>query len=162
MLRQIGLKAGRGGSITGGRRAVQAELTKLGLWTSATVAYDGSGLARSSKIQPATLVKLLRLAAAPGGPKLRSLLTGLPVAGVEGTLRTRFLDTTMHPADGAVRGKTGTLTGVRSLAGYLRTPDGTVLYYAVIINGAKDDWIAGDWIERALTLAEHLPLQALT
>ena len=79
------------------------------------------------------------------------MLTGLPVAGVEGTLRTRFEDVTMHPADGLVRGKTGTLTGVRTLAGYLRTPDGTLLYYSVLVNNSTDDYAAGEWIQRALT-----------
>jgi serine-type D-Ala-D-Ala carboxypeptidase/endopeptidase (penicillin-binding protein 4) len=151
MLRQIGLKAGRGGSIAGGRRALRAELVKLGVWTPRTVTQDGSGLARESRVQPEVLVKLLRRAAEPGQGTLRSLLTGLPVAGVEGSLRARFLDPTMHPADGVVRGKTGTLTGVRSLAGYLRTPDGTLLYYAMIINDTTDDYVAGEWIQRALT-----------
>lgn len=151
MLRQVGLKAGRGGSIAGGRRALQAELIKLGVWNPATVAADGSGLARESKIQPNLLVKLVRLAAAPGQSKLRSLLTGLPVAGVEGSLRTRFVDVAMHPADGVVRGKTGTLTGVRSLAGYLQTRDGTLLYYSVVVNDSSEDYIAGEWIQRALT-----------
>lgn len=151
MLRQVGAKAGHGGSIAGGRRALQAELTKLGVWSSTTIAHDGSGLARQSRVPPSTLAKLLRLAGSPAQPKLRAVLTGLPVAGVEGTLRTRFADDTMHPADGLVRGKTGTLTGVRSLAGYLRTPDGTLLYYAVIVNNSTDDYAAGEWIQRALT-----------
>lgn len=151
MLRQVGAKAGRGGSIAGGRRALRQELTKLGVWTPATVTHDGSGLARETRIQPSTLVKLLRLAGSPAQPKLRALLTGLPVAGVEGSLRKRFADVSMHPAEGFVRGKTGTLTGVRSLAGYVRTPDGTLLYYSVIVNNTTDDYAAGEWIQRALT-----------
>ena len=151
MLRQVGVKAGRGGSIAGGRRALQAELTKLGVWTSATVAHDGSGLARQSRVPPSSLVRLLRLAGSPAQAKLRALLTGLPVAGVEGSLRSRFADDSMRPAEGLVRGKTGTLTGVRSLAGYLRTPDGTLLYYSVVVNNTTDDYEAGEWIQRTVT-----------
>ena len=56
----------------------------------------------------------------------------------------------MHPADGVVHGKTGTLTGVRSLAGYLRAPDGTMLYYSSVVNGAKDDYAAEIWLQRVI------------
>ena len=148
MLRQVGLKAGGGGSIAGGRRGVQTTLTKLGVWTRGTSIHDGSGLARQNAIPPNTFAKLLRLAGTDNHPRLRGLLTGLSVAGVEGSLRTRFVDQAMHPADGLVHGKTGTLTGVRSLAGYLRAPDGTVLYYSSVVNGAKDDYAAEIWLQR--------------
>jgi serine-type D-Ala-D-Ala carboxypeptidase/endopeptidase (penicillin-binding protein 4) len=150
LLRQIGIKAGLGGSITGGRRALRAELTKLGVWAPKTVVRDGSGLARESKVRPETFARLLRLAGSPEQPKLRAVLTGLPVAGVEGSLRTRFVEPELHAADGLVRGKTGTLTGVRSLAGYLRSPDGSLLYYSLVVNNTSDDWVAGVWIQRAL------------
>ena len=150
MFRQVGLKAGGGASITGGRRGVQATLTKLGVWTKGTVIHDGSGLARQNGIPPNTFAKLMRLAGTDSHPRLRGLLTGLSVAGVEGSLRTRFAEEAMHPADGLVLGKTGTLTGVRSLAGYLRAPDGTMLYYSTVVNGAKDDYAAEIWLQRVL------------
>lgn len=150
LLRQVGLKGGQGGSINGGRRVVRAQLTKLGLWAPGIRAYDGSGMARESKVPPATLARVLRLAGTPEHAQLRTLLTGLPVAGVEGSLRNRFIDATLHPADGLVRGKTGTLTGVRALAGYLRTPDGSLLYYSWVVNNAKDDYVAEIWIQQAL------------
>ncbi len=150
MFRQVGLKAGGGGSITGGRRGVEATLSKLGVWTRGTVIYDGSGLARENGIPPNTFARLLQLASTDDHPRLRGLLTGLSVAGVEGSLRTRFAEPSMHPADGIVLGKTGTLTGVRSLAGYLRAPDGTMLYYSSVVNGAKDDYAAEIWLQRVI------------
>lgn len=57
-------------------------------------------------------------------PRLRPLLTGLPVAGVEGSLATKFGDDQSLPGRGVVRGKTGTLTKVHGLASTTRPATG--------------------------------------
>ena len=64
-------------------------------------------------------------------------ISGLPVSGVDGTLKNRMKT---PPALGRVRAKTGMLDGVISLAGYIERLDGKVLSFAMIYNGPKDPW----------------------
>jgi D-alanyl-D-alanine carboxypeptidase/D-alanyl-D-alanine-endopeptidase (penicillin-binding protein 4) len=146
--RQVAVAAGRPGSTAEGVKAVRAELTRLGVWTAGTGIVDGSGLARQNRVPAATMVRLLRLAAEDEGSKLRAVLTGLPVAGVEGTLRRRFGDDASLAGRGVVRGKTGTLRKVQSLAGMVRTRDGSVLVYAFLINNPKNAYNARVWLDR--------------
>ena len=80
--------------------------------------------------------------------QLRALITGLPVAGVEGSLKGRFSDDDTVAARGMVRGKTGTLRQVYSLAGFVRTTDGTLVAYAFITNGATGEFAAKTWLDR--------------
>jgi D-alanyl-D-alanine carboxypeptidase/D-alanyl-D-alanine-endopeptidase (penicillin-binding protein 4) len=58
-------------------------------------------------------------------------MTALPVAGRDGTLASRMKGT---PAENNVRAKTGTMTDVRTLAGYLRTRDGETFAFAILLN----------------------------
>lgn len=73
----------------------------------------------------------------PSHPELRPVLTGLPVAGFTGTLTTRYAD----GAAGVVRAKTGTLTGVNTLAGTVVDQDGRLLGFAFL---ASDTTSAGE------------------
>jgi D-alanyl-D-alanine carboxypeptidase/D-alanyl-D-alanine-endopeptidase (penicillin-binding protein 4) len=148
LLRHVALAAGRPGSAAEGVRAVRAELTELGVWTEGGRILDGSGLARENVLPATTLVTLLRLAAAEERPELRAVVTGLPVAGVEGSLRVRFGDDASLAGRGVVRGKTGTLREVHSLAGLIRTRDGSVLVYAFLINRPKNAYNARVWLDR--------------
>ena len=109
---------------------------------------NGSGLSRSTRIPADTLTKLLRLAGQDAHPKLRPLLTGLPVAGVEGSLATKFGDDESLAGRGVVRGKTGTLSKVHGLAGTIATRDGSVLAYAFLVNNPKNDYNATVWLQR--------------
>jgi len=90
---------------------------------------DGSGLSRRDVISPqALLTVLLRMYDPAGGsPWMRSL----PVAGIDGTLATRMKGT---PGENNVRAKTGTMSNVRSLAGYVNTRDGEPLAFVAIVN----------------------------
>ena len=151
LARHVALAAGRPGSTAEAVRAVRAELTALGVWTEGGRIVDGSGLARETVLPATTLVKLLRLAAADERPELRALVTGLPVAGVEGSLRVRFGDEASLAGRGVVRGKTGTLREVHTLAGLIRTRDGSVLVYAFLINRPKNAYNARVWLDRVTT-----------
>jgi D-alanyl-D-alanine carboxypeptidase/D-alanyl-D-alanine-endopeptidase (penicillin-binding protein 4) len=151
VFRQTGLAGKHSGSFDGGRRAVQAALTSLGVWDAAVRVYDGSGLTRQTKVPAAALVRLLRLAVEEQHPELRAVATGLPVAGVEGSLRVRFFDDRSLAGRGVVRAKTGTLSKVHSLAGYVRTSDGSLLTYAFLVNNAKNDFSAVVWLDRVAT-----------
>jgi D-alanyl-D-alanine carboxypeptidase/D-alanyl-D-alanine-endopeptidase (penicillin-binding protein 4) len=75
-------------------------------------------------LSPATLLAVLRVAAAADHPELRAVLTGLPVAGFSGSLEYRFADAA-PAARGRVRAKTGTLEGTSTLAGVVTDLDGT-------------------------------------
>jgi D-alanyl-D-alanine carboxypeptidase/D-alanyl-D-alanine-endopeptidase (penicillin-binding protein 4) len=58
-------------------------------------------------------------------------MTALPVAGVDGTLAGRMKGT---PGENTVRAKTGTMSNVRSLAGYVTTRDGEPLAFVALVN----------------------------
>jgi D-alanyl-D-alanine carboxypeptidase/D-alanyl-D-alanine-endopeptidase (penicillin-binding protein 4) len=79
------------------------------------------------------------------------VLTGLPVAGVEGSLRIRYVDDQSLAGRGVVRGKTGTLAQVHALAGYLRAADGSQMAFAFLVNDASDDYAARLWLDRVST-----------
>ncbi len=148
LFRQVALAAGKAGSSSAAAAALRAELTRLGVWAPGTVVYDGSGLARQTRVSSATMVALLRLAAGEDHPTLRPVIVGLPVAGVEGSLRSRYFDDESLAGRGVVRGKTGTLRKVHTLAGFVRTRDGSLLVYAFLINNPKSDYAARVWLDR--------------
>jgi D-alanyl-D-alanine carboxypeptidase/D-alanyl-D-alanine-endopeptidase (penicillin-binding protein 4) len=132
LARQVGVAAGSGGSFSGAVTGITRTLEGLGVDLDGAHLNDGSGLARSDRLDPRTIVDVLRAAA--DHDRLRSVLTGLPVAGFTGSLAYRFEDV---PAAGVgrVRAKTGTLTGVSALAGLVQTPDGREL--AFVVNADK-------------------------
>jgi serine-type D-Ala-D-Ala carboxypeptidase/endopeptidase (penicillin-binding protein 4) len=151
LFRQAAIGAGKPGSIAEAIKVVKSELTELGIWAPGMTIKDGSGLARETRVSADSMVKLLRLAAGNEHPELRAVITGLPVAGVEGSLRVRFFDDQSLAGRGVVRGKTGTLNKVRALAGVIRTNDGSLLAYAFLINKPKNEFNAMVWLDRVTT-----------
>ena len=111
---------------------------------------DGSGLARQTKVPADSMVKMLRVAAGKQHPELRPVITGLSVAGVEGSLKRQYSDGQSLAGRGVVRGKTGTLNKVRARAGVLRSTDGSVLAYAFLIK-PKNEYNAMVWLDRVTT-----------
>jgi D-alanyl-D-alanine carboxypeptidase/D-alanyl-D-alanine-endopeptidase (penicillin-binding protein 4) len=90
---------------------------------------DGSGLSRRDVITvEALLVVLRRMHAADGGSPF---MAALPVAGIDGSLVNRMRGTA---AERNVRAKTGTMSNIRSLAGYVTTADGERLAFVTIVN----------------------------
>lgn len=126
----VGLAVSGDGSFEGGAAGVLSTLQSLGVETGNDVVYDGSGLSRLNRLSPATMLQVLQLAARADLPDLRSLLTGLPVAGFTGSLAGRFA-VADEAGLGDVRAKTGTLTGVSSLAGLVTARDGTQLVFVL-------------------------------
>jgi D-alanyl-D-alanine carboxypeptidase/D-alanyl-D-alanine-endopeptidase (penicillin-binding protein 4) len=131
LLRHVGLATGNGGSYVGGVQGVRATLTKLGLDVTKAHILDGSGLSRANKVPLDLLAGAVRAAVSPEHPELRHLLSGLPVAGFNGSLEERFTAAGTGTGTGLVRAKTGTLTGVHSLAGMARDRTGTLLVFAI-------------------------------
>ncbi|CAM5641678.1 D-alanyl-D-alanine carboxypeptidase [Streptomyces spiroverticillatus] len=154
LARQTALAAGEEVSFAGAGKAVHDRLAKLdlpaaGLLNGAHFA-DGSGLDRADKVSAALLTGLLARAADPAHPELRSVLTGLPVAGFSGTLRTRYAGAA---GPGLVRAKTGTLSGVNTLAGTAVTKGGRLVAFAFLAG----DTVDADAAQKALdTLASAL------
>jgi len=136
LLRHVGLATNNGGSYAGGIKGVRTTLTKLGVNVSKARIEDGSGLSRTNLVPLDVLAGAVRVAASADKPQLRHLLTGLPVAGFTGSLEDRFAGPGAGAGTGLVRAKTGTLTGVHSLAGLVRTTSGTTLVFAVATDTA--------------------------
>ncbi len=128
---QVGLEVTGEGSFAGGRDGVAATLEGLGISLDGDKVYDGSGLSRHSRVRPATLLAVLRTAASDDHPELRSVVSGLPVAGFTGSLTSRFA-TGDEAGRGLVRAKTGTLTGVSGLAGLATDADGETLVFVAV------------------------------
>lgn len=154
LLRQAGVNSLGKGSIKAGQQVVSATIAELTPNAEGERKYngvkivDGSGLARTNKVPSELLVALVRLGIDPQTPALRALATGLPVAGVTGSLTDRFVSTSTDPARGMVRAKTGTLRKTHALAGYVQTVDGTTLAFAFLVNDAKSDYAARVWLDR--------------
>ncbi|GAA2676580.1 D-alanyl-D-alanine carboxypeptidase/D-alanyl-D-alanine-endopeptidase [Streptomyces aculeolatus] len=156
LARQTAIAVGRDASFEGAGRAVAGQLKKLGLPVRGARFADGSGISRGNRVSADLLARLLVTAADQDRPELRSLLTGLPVAGFNGTLRDRYGDGGGDGQDaggtsaarGVVRAKTGTLTGVNSLAGTVVDADGRLLAFAFFTMGATDRTGAGDALDR--------------
>ncbi len=134
LARQVALGTGRPGTFGGGASAVMVTDRRLGVTGLHLV--DGSGLSPLDLITPRALVKLVRLAAWSGPASLRPTITGLPVAGFSGTLGPgSFFGPFGGTALGAVRAKTGNITGVATMAGIAYSRDGQLLVFAFMGNG---------------------------
>jgi D-alanyl-D-alanine carboxypeptidase/D-alanyl-D-alanine-endopeptidase (penicillin-binding protein 4) len=128
--REIARQAGLPASFAGAARAIEQALHALKIDTTGLALSDCSGLSTLNRITPTTLTHTLRVAASGPDQRLRALVPVLPVAGWAGTLAERFQDGASGAALGRVRAKTGTLTGVSSLAGVVQDADGRLLVFA--------------------------------
>jgi len=155
LARQVAIAAGQPASFTGGAAAIRATLARLGVRVGAGM-VDGSGLAASDRISPVTLTDLLRVVAGPARPELHDVLAGLPVAAWSGTLADRYVaGSGSAAAAGAVRAKTGTLTGVSSLAGVVHDSSGRLLAFAFIADRAPSTAAADAALDRVVTALAH-------
>ncbi len=139
LAREVARATGAPASFAGATQAVLAVLRGHGFDVSRVSLVDGSGLSPQDVVPARLLTGLLSAAAAPDESQwltatLRPLLVGLPVAGSSGTLARRY-DGPAAGGRGWVRAKTGTLTGVNSLAGTVLDADGRVLVFALLSNG---------------------------
>ncbi len=103
-------------------------LTNFGIDPDKMEVADGSGLSKQNRVTAKAIADLLMKIRTD--PKYVSVYEGLPIGGVSGTLQKRFL-TTAPQAVGLVRGKTGTLSGTVSLAGYVDSEDRQYIFVAI-------------------------------
>lgn len=116
-----------------GAAAVRATLGAAGVDTSRVEIADGSGLSRQNLMTARGTVQLLQYMWTHEDPDVRTAFyESLPVGGRNGTLQYRFGDG--EPAAGNVRAKTGTLSGVSALSGYVSTGRGSPVGFSIICN----------------------------
>lgn len=146
------------GSSELGVKAVRETLVEAEVDTSRVQIVDGSGLSRQNLVRPRSLVRLLQyMWLHPDAEVSTAFYNALPTGGQQGTLKYRFQGTA--PARENVRAKTGTLSNMSSLSGYVTSENGTPLAFSVLCNHhlAEGDQVrsAQDIIVNALA---RLPL----
>ena len=110
-------------------RALRRLLTQLGIAPDASQIAEGTGLSRRDLATPDAMVHLLRHL--DGQPYAAQLREALPLAGVDGTLTYRMRNTA---AAGNLQAKTGSMTYVHCLAGYVTSATGEKLAFAIMLN----------------------------
>ncbi len=139
-------------TIARGNEARRQFLQKAGVEVVPLSLRDGSGLARQDLVTPRATVRLLEFMLTHTHANV--FRESLPIAGVDGTLERRMRDTA---AANNFRGKTGTLTGVNALSGYVATKRGQVLIVSLMGNnyaGAGRE-VTGVFDQIAVLLAEY-------
>ena len=119
------------GSAEGGVAILRRFMGSAGIDTLQTVQVDGSGESRYNLLSPDSMVRLLVAMHADTGT-FPVFFNSLPIAGREGTLSGRMRGS---PAESSLRAKTGTLAGVSCLSGYVRTSDGELLAFSIMMQG---------------------------
>ncbi len=150
LLRTIG-REGRGeGTARAGAAVVDSLLRVRGVPTRLLAQADGSGLSRYNLVAPEVLVAVL--AAMDRSPNAAAWRASLPVMARDGTLQRRGSGT---PLAGNVTAKTGTLSGVRALSGYLTTASGEPLVFSILVDHHTRSAAAADRIAEAALLRLH-------
>ena len=140
LLQQVGVATARAGacadrveppqtSAAWGLCAMRAFLGRIGIDSGEATFEDGAGLSRQGLVTPAATVKLLAWIARQ--PFANVLRDALPVAGIDGTLQYRMRD---GPATDNVQAKTGTLTHVYTLSGFVTDAAGERLAFSLLLN----------------------------
>jgi D-alanyl-D-alanine carboxypeptidase/D-alanyl-D-alanine-endopeptidase (penicillin-binding protein 4) len=143
MLKTLGAhRFGPPGSFVSGARAVGEYLVGLGFSRGDFRVDDGSGLSYENHLSAAIMVRVLE--DLYRAPELRSdFLCSLAIAGVDGTLRNRFLNENHL---GRIMAKTGSLAGVSSLTGFAFSRTRGPLMFSVLTNGISKQYRA-DYVE---------------
>ena len=131
LVKEMGSQAGAGGTTEAGLAVVRDMLAQWELPLDGVVLVDGSGLSRDNRVTCTLLIGALRQGSASD-----ALGAALPVAATSGTLDDQFLDS---PMAGRLLAKTGSLTDVKSLSGYLPTSGGEIEFALVLNQGDADE-----------------------
>lgn len=127
---------GRPGTMEKGLEILNEEALRLGLSAKGFKIVSGSGLTRLNRMSARQFNSLIN-AAYLDFEVLPELLTSLPIAGRDGTLRRRMHGT---QAFGRLRGKTGSIDGVASLSGVVQSKGGELLAFTVLMNDSSKDF----------------------
>jgi D-alanyl-D-alanine carboxypeptidase/D-alanyl-D-alanine-endopeptidase (penicillin-binding protein 4) len=146
LLRRIGDSKGTG-SREWGTAALKEILDAARIPRAGYDFSDGSGMSTYNRLSPRATVALLRwVATQPWG---KAWYASLPIAGVDGTLKRRFVGT---PLAGILAAKTGTLHATSALSGRFRAKSGRMLTFAFFANDVPDGTSATPAMEAVLLL----------
>ncbi len=155
LARLVGLKINGDGSFTGGSRAITSVLATKGIDTSRLKVADGSGLSTKNKVTVGVVAAVLTEMVRGDQAQWASIATGLPIAAETGTLENRFNSKGTRAGAGVVLAKTGSLTGVSSLAGTVKDRSGRLLVFVLMSNKITSIPSARNTMDRiAATLAK--------
>jgi D-alanyl-D-alanine carboxypeptidase len=129
LLRRIGGKIYNHNTKEAGIQAILEFWKAKGLDTHGMYFDDGNGLSRNNAISPKQLVDALFIMT--NSKYWLPFYESLPIAGITGTLHKALRGTA---AEGRVRAKTGTIAGVKSFAGYVKSVSGRELIFSIIVN----------------------------
>ena len=141
------LQTGSPASFVGASEAIVAAAEDREVQLDDATVVDASGLARNNALPAAALLDALHFAAEE--PNLSPILTGLAVAGFDGTLADRFVVGAAASGAGVVRAKTGTLTGVTAEAGLVTGCNDDLVLYAFVADAAPDTEAAREVFDTA-------------
>ena len=152
------MKAGFGYSNSGIEKVFIKTLEDLGIDSKGLNAVDGSGLSKQNKVSASMLAQLLLETFRKD--KYRTIYDGLPIGGISGTMRNRFIKSAPK-AIGLVRAKTGTLNGTVSMAGFVQGGDHDYVFVAIadqIPKGSTAAKAARNALDKALAkFAKPIP-----
>lgn len=123
LVKHIGVKLAKEGSWVAGLKAISGQLESWKLHTEGYVQVDGSGLSSQNRVSCRLLSQMLNR-------QSTVFLDSLSVSGSSGTLRDAFTNETVK---GRLVGKTGTLTGVKSLAGFLKVDGAEPVQFTLLM-----------------------------
>ena len=123
------VRVGTSGAEGTGAQTARQAFAAAGMNLNGVRQVDGSGLSRGNYVSPRNLARLL--VAAQSRSWFPVLYASLPIAGVDGTLRNRMKNT---PAMNNCRAKSGSLSHVSCLSGYVTTPNGDLLAFSLLMN----------------------------
>jgi D-alanyl-D-alanine carboxypeptidase/D-alanyl-D-alanine-endopeptidase (penicillin-binding protein 4) len=136
MARHVAIARDLPATFEGAAQGITDAVAEAGVDVTGVALADGSGLSRTNRVPAAVLAGVVAGAADGSLEGASPLLSGLPVAGYDGTLFDRG---DAETAPGTVRAKTGTLLGVHALAGTAITADGRLLAFAIVADGSANE-----------------------
>ena len=150
LVKAIGAARGGLGTFEGGAAAIRGTLASWGIAGDAYVIADGSGLSRYNYVTASTLTSVLERMY-KNATHRDAFMATLPIAGKDGTITGRLRHTR---AEGNAAAKTGSISNVRALSGYVRTRDGEMLVFSILANDFVIPSTTVTWI--ADLAVEHL------
>ncbi|MEV1143356.1 D-alanyl-D-alanine carboxypeptidase/D-alanyl-D-alanine-endopeptidase [Micromonospora sp. NPDC049799] len=155
LTKEIGRVLAGSGTWPAGVAAITGYVTGAGMDPATYRQRDGSGLSRRNLVPAGEVVDLLTAVRAE--PWFDTWYAALPIAGDPdrlegGTLRSRMRGT---PAEGNVHAKTGSLTGVSALSGYVTDADGRLLAFSVLLNNHLASSVRGLEDQIAVALSAY-------
>jgi D-alanyl-D-alanine carboxypeptidase/D-alanyl-D-alanine-endopeptidase (penicillin-binding protein 4) len=132
ILKTLGAEVKGKGSFTAGLEVIGELMFKLGYEPSQYQAADGSGLCRENRFSPEMITDLL--AFMYQHTEREAFISSLPVAGTTGSLRKRLKEPQYA---GKIRAKTGYISRVCALSGYVDTEGGETLAFSILVNDFK-------------------------